>query len=45
MNYINSLKEFMYAIKIFIKMATNSDFEEVTLPVDFTVPYIPPIGT
>ena len=44
-NYINSLKEFMYAIKIFIKMATNSDFEEVTLPVDFTVPYIPPIGT
>jgi hypothetical protein len=41
-NYINSFKEYIFSIKYFIKLTTNSNFEEVELPFDFETPFIPP---
>jgi hypothetical protein len=40
--YINSLKELIFAIKIFIKIVTNSSFDIVNPPFDWNIPFIPP---
>lgn len=41
-NYINSFKEYLFSLKKFMKIATNSDFEITELPFDFSVPFTPP---
>lgn len=40
-NYINAVKEYMFSIKYFLKLATNSDFEEIQFPFDFETSFLP----
>lgn len=40
--YLNSLREYMFALKVFMKIITGSTFNRVDPPFDWNIPFIPP---